>query len=396
MGTLPHVMVVEDEEALSILLKYNLEAEGYTVTISSRGDEAEERLRESQPDLLLLDWMLPGVSGIELCRRLRARPETQSIPIIMLTARGEESERAEAIECAIKTARRYHYSKGNPQRHRILTFAGAFHGRTIATIAAGGQDKYLEGFGPKAGGFDQTPFGDHEAMKAAITDETAAILIEPIQGEGGIREVPKQCLVGLRQLCDEKGILLIFDEVQTGVGRTGKFFAYENSGIAPDILASAKALGGGFPIGACLATEEAASGMVPGVHGSTYAGNPLAMAVGNAVLDIVLEDGFLDAVEQKALRFKQSLASLVDRFPDVFESVRGAGLMIGLKCAVPNMDIVNALYDVGMLSVPAGDNVLRLLPPLNITDEEIATSLERLDSVAETISSKKIKRESVV
>lgn len=294
---------------------------------------------------------------------------------------------AEALECAIKTARRYHYSKGNPERFRVLTFDGAFHGRTLATIAAGGQEKYLEGFGPKVDGFDQTPFGDHEAMKAAITEETAAILIEPIQGEGGIREIPKQCLVGLRELCDEKGILLIFDEVQTGIGRTGKFFAHEHAGISPDILASAKALGGGFPVGACLATEEAASGMVPGIHGSTYAGNPLAMAAGNAVLDVILDDGFLDAVALKALRFKQSLASLVDRFPNVFEEIRGTGLLLGLKCAASNADVVNALYDERMLTVPAGDNVIRLLPPLNITDEEITLSLQRLESAAEAVSS---------
>ena len=294
---------------------------------------------------------------------------------------------AEALECAIKTARRYHYSKGNPERYRVLTFEGAFHGRTLATIAAGGQDKYLEGFGPKVDGFDQTPFGDHDAMKAAINEETAAILVEPIQGEGGIRDVPKQCLVGLRELCDENGILLIFDEVQTGIGRTGKLFAHEHAGITPDLLASAKALGGGFPVGACLATEDAASGMVPGIHGSTYAGNPLAMAAGNAVLDVILEDGFLDAVALKALRFKQSLASLVDRFPDVFEEIRGTGLLLGLKCNAPNSDVVNALYQEQMLTVPAGDNVIRLLPPLNITDEEISISLQRLETAAEKVSS---------
>ncbi len=294
---------------------------------------------------------------------------------------------AEALECAIKTARRYHYSNGNPQRYRILTFEGAFHGRTLATIAAGGQAKYLEGFGPKVDGFDQTPFGDHEAMKAAITKETAAILIEPYQGEGGIREVPKQCLIGLRELCDEHGILLIFDEVQTGMGRTGKLFAYEYAGIEPDMLASAKALGGGFPVGACLATEEAASGMVPGIHGSTYAGNPMAMAAGNAVLDIVLEEGFLDSVAQKALRFKQSLASLVDRFPEVFEEIRGTGLLLGLKCSAANVDVVNELYKEHMLAVPAGDNVVRLLPPLNITDEEISLSLQKLENAAVAVSS---------
>lgn len=293
---------------------------------------------------------------------------------------------AEAIECAIKTARRYQYAKGNPTRYRILTFEGAFHGRTLATIAAGGQAKYLEGFGPKVDGFDQVPFNDPEAIKNAITDETAAILIEPIQGEGGIRPVPKEFLELLRSLCDEHGLLLIYDEIQCGMGRTGSLFAYEKIGVTPDILASAKALGGGFPIGACLATEEASSGIVPGIHGTTYGGNPLAMAAGNAVLDVMLEDGFLAGVEQKALRFKQSLASLADRYPDVIETVRGTGLMIGVKCVMPNVELVNELYAQNMLSVPAGDNVVRLLPPLNITEDEIAEGLNRLEAAVETIS----------
>lgn len=294
---------------------------------------------------------------------------------------------AEALECAIKTTRRYHYANGHPERFRILTFEGAFHGRTLATIAAGGQAKYLEGFGPKVDGFDQVPYADHDALKAAITDETAAILIEPIQGEGGVKTVPNQCLQGLRTLCDEHGILLIFDEVQCGIGRTGKFFAHENANMTPDLLASAKALGGGFPVGACLATEEAASGMVPGVHGSTYAGNPMAMAAGNAVLDVILADGFLDEVRQKALRFKQSLASLSDRYPDIIEEVRGEGLMLGLKCKVPNTDFVKALMEQDMLSVPAGENVVRLLPPLNITDDEIADGMARLENAAKKLSS---------
>ncbi len=293
---------------------------------------------------------------------------------------------AEALECAIKTARRYHWSKGQPERYRIITFEGAFHGRTLATIAAGGQFKYLEGFGPKVDGFDQVPFGDHDALHAAITHETAAILVEPIQGEGGIRSVPHHCLRGLRQLCDEHGLLLILDEVQTGMGRTGTLFAHEQAGMAPDILASAKALGGGFPVGACLATEAAASGMTRGVHGTTYGGNPLAMAVGNAVLDVMLADGFLDTVRERSLRLKQGLASVVDRHPDVFSGVRGVGLLTGLACVVPNTDVLRAFIDQGLLTVPAGDNVVRVLPPLIVSDEEIAEGIHRIDAAAGTIS----------
>lgn len=293
---------------------------------------------------------------------------------------------AEAIECAIKTARRHFHAGGQPERVGIVTFEGAFHGRTIATIAAGGQAKYLEGFGPKAPGFDQVPLGDMDALKAAVTDETAAILIEPIQGEGGLRPVPGQTLRDLRALCDDRGLLLILDEIQCGMGRTGKLFAHEHAGIAPDILASAKALGGGFPVGACLATEEAANGMVPGVHGTTYGGNPLAMAAGNAVLDILLTDGFLDDVGRKALRLKQGLHALADRFPDVFAEVRGKGLMSGLKCAVPNTDVVAALFAGHMLVVPAGDNVVRILPPLIVSDEEIGEGLSRLEAAARGLS----------
>ena len=293
---------------------------------------------------------------------------------------------AEAIECAIKTARRYFYARGEPERIGVITFEGAFHGRTLATIAAGGQAKYLEGFGPKAPGFEQVPFDDLDALKAAVTDETAAILIEPVQGEGGLRAVPDQMLRDLRTLCDDNGLLLIFDEIQCGMGRTGKLFAHEHAGVTPDIMAVAKALGGGFPVGACLAAEEAASGMVPGVHGTTYGGNPLAMAVGNAVLDVMLEDGFLEAVEQKASQLKQGLASLVDRFPDVFTEVRGKGLMTGLKCAVPNTDVVKALFAGHMLVVPAGDNVIRILPPLIVSDAEVSDGLARLEAAAAGLS----------
>lgn len=292
---------------------------------------------------------------------------------------------AEALECAIKTARRYQFSKGHGERFHIITFEGAFHGRTLATIAAGGQAKYLEGFGPKAPGFDQVPFGDLDAVKAAITDETAAILIEPVQGEGGIRPTPPGFLKELRKLCDDNGLLLIFDEVQCGVGRTGKLFAYEWSGITPDIMAVAKGIGGGFPLGACLATEEAASGMKAGTHGSTYGGNPLAMAVGNAVLDVILADGFLEHVRDVALVFRQGLAELKDRFPDVIEEIRGEGLMLGIKAKVPSGELLQAMRDEHILGVPAGDNVIRLLPPLVTTAEEAREGLNRVGLAAEKV-----------
>ena len=289
---------------------------------------------------------------------------------------------AEALECAIKTARRYHYVAGHPERYRIITFAGAFHGRTLATIAAGGQKKYLEGFGPAVEGFDQVPFGDIEAAAAAIGPETAAILVEPIQGEGGIREMPAAFLRELRRLCDENGLLLVLDEVQTGVGRTGRLFAHEWAGITPDIMAVAKGIGGGFPVGACLATEKAAAAMTPGVHGTTFGGNPLAMAVVDAVLDIVLEEDFLSEVERKGLLFRQGMAAICDEFPQVFEEPRGQGLLLGLKCRMENARVATALRASKLLVVPAGDNVIRLLPPLTVTDEEIREGLRRIREAA--------------
>ncbi|TCL75499.1 aspartate aminotransferase family protein [Rhizobium sp. BK251] len=292
---------------------------------------------------------------------------------------------AEALECAIKTARRYQYSKGHPERFHIITFEGAFHGRTLATIAAGGQEKYLEGFGPKAPGFDQVPFGDLDAVRAAITEATAAILIEPVQGEGGIRPATKEFMKALREICDENGLLLILDEVQSGMGRTGRLFAHQWSGVTPDIMAIAKGIGGGFPLGACLATAEAASGMKAGTHGSTYGGNPLAMAVGNAVLDVILAEGFLAHVSEVALVLRQGLASLKDRFPDVIEDIRGEGLMVGIKAAVPSTELLQAIRAAHMLAIPAGDNVLRLLPPLVITSEEAREGIARLEKAAESV-----------
>jgi acetylornithine/N-succinyldiaminopimelate aminotransferase len=288
----------------------------------------------------------------------------------------------EAIEASIKMARRYQYKTGHPERFRTITFEGAFHGRTLAAIAAGGQAKYLEGFGPKTDGFDQVPFGDIEAVKKGLVPETAAILIEPVQGEGGLRPASREFLRALRKLCDEHGLMLIFDEVQTGVGRTGKLFAYEWTGVAPDIMAIAKGIGGGFPLGACLATERAASGMTAGSHASTFGGNPLAMAVGNAVLDIVLAPGFLEHVRDVANYARQQLAGLVASHPKVFEDVRGEGLMLGLKMRVPNTEFVSALFKHKMLAVGAGDNVVRLLPPLIIEEGEVREALTLLGDAA--------------
>jgi acetylornithine/N-succinyldiaminopimelate aminotransferase len=288
----------------------------------------------------------------------------------------------EAIECAIKMARRYHFAKGAPERFRIMTFEGAFHGRTLAAIAAGGQAKYLEGFGPKVEGFDQVAFGEIAALEAGLTPAHGALLIEPIQGEGGLRPAAAEYLRALRNLCDERGMLLILDEVQTGVGRTGNLFAHEASGVVPDIMAIAKGIGGGFPMGACLATAEAASGMTTGAHGTTFGGNPLAMAVGNAVLDVVLADGFLPHVEQVGNYVRQQLAMLIAEHPHVFEDVRGQGLMLGLKLKVPNTDFIAALRLHGMLAVTAGDNVVRLLPPLIVEEQHVREAIALLSAAA--------------
>ena len=285
---------------------------------------------------------------------------------------------AEALECAIKMARKYHAVAGAPERYELITMEGAFHGRTLATIAAGGQQKYLEGFGPATPGFPQVPFGDLKALKEAIGPATAGVLIEPIQGEGGIRVIPTEDLRRIRDICDDAGILLVLDEVQTGMGRTGKLFAHELAGVTPDIMAIAKALGGGFPVGACLATEAAARGMTAGTHGSTFGGNPLAMAVANAVLDLALDRGFLPHVASLGLKLKQKLAMLADQHPRVVESVRGEGLMLGLKCRVTNTDLVQALRAEHMLTVGAGDNVVRLLPPLNIEEAHLDEAMEKL------------------
>jgi len=295
----------------------------------------------------------------------------------------------EAIELAIKMARRYHFVNGQPDRFHIVSFEGAFHGRSMAAINAGGNEKYLEGFGPRMPGFDQVPLGDLEALKKVIGPETAALIIEPLQGEGGVRMVEPEFLRALRKLCDDSGMLLIFDEIQTGVGRTGKFFAYDWLGFAPDIMTVAKGIGGGFPLGAVLATAEAAKGMTVGTHGTTYGGNPLAMAVGNAAIDIVLAPGFLDHVNKIANYLHQQLGALVAGHPDLFESVRGQGLMIGIKMKTPGADFIAAARANGLVVLPAGDNVVRLLPPLTLSEDEAREGMELLNKTASQLDAQK-------
>ena len=291
----------------------------------------------------------------------------------------------ESCELAVKMARKYWYEKGQPEKTTIVTFEGSFHGRSSAGIGAAGSEKMTKGFAPLLPGFKHVPWADHEALHAAIDDSVGAILIEPVQGEGGIRPLPDQCLRGLRALCDEKGILLILDEVQCGVSRTGRLFAHEWAGVTPDIMMVAKGIGGGFPLGAVLATEEAASGMTAGTHGSTYGGNPLACAVGCAVMDIVSAPEFLETVNARAGFLRQKLEGLVAAHPDVFEGVRGMGLMLGLKCKVAPIDVVKAGYECGVITVPAADNVVRLLPPLNISEDEISEAVNRLDFAADAV-----------
>jgi acetylornithine/N-succinyldiaminopimelate aminotransferase len=298
---------------------------------------------------------------------------------------------AEAMEGVIKLVRHHHFSKGHPERYRIITFEGAFHGRTLGTLAATGSAKYLEGFGPPMDGFDQVPHGDIEAVKKAIGPNTAGILIEPLQGEGGVRSAPHAFFRTLRELCDQHGLLLAMDEVQTGMGRTGDLFAYKRLGVTPDVMSLAKALGGGFPIGAVLASASAAAGMAPGSHGSTFGGNPLAVAAANAVLDVMLKPGFFDHVQKMSLLLKQKLASVVDRYPSVLSEVRGEGLLIGVKAVVPSGDLVAALRDQKLLTVGAGDNVVRFLAPLIVTEAEIDQSIQSLEHACAVMSKTPLK-----
>src|ERR1700709_1982151 len=343
-----------------------------------------EALREQATKLWHMSNLFKSPDG----ERLAARLCEQSFADFVFFC----NSGAEAMECAIKMARHYHFSKGKPERTRIVTFEGAFHGRTLATLAATGAAKYLEGFGPPLDGFDQGPHGDLEAVKKAIGPQTAGILIEPLQGEGGVRAASHTFFRELRQLCDQHGLLLVFDEVQTGMGRTGDLFAYKRIGVTPDVMSLAKALGGGFPIGACLATAEAASGMTPGAHGSTFGGNPLAVAAANAVLDVMLKPGFFEHAQKMSLLLKQKLASVVDRYPQVLAEVRGEGLLIGLKAVVPSGDLVNALREQRLLTVGAGENVGGLLLPLSVSESELEEAVSRLERACVALSGPQLKR----
>jgi len=353
---------------------------GAGIAVTSLG-HAHPALIEALTDQAAKLWHTSNLYRIEAQERLGERLAAATFADLMFFA----NSGAEAGECAIKVARRYHFANGAEERYRLVTFDGAFHGRTLAVLAAGGQEKQLEGFGPPVDGFDSVPFGDLEAAEAAIGDHTAGILVEPIQGENGIQIAPEGFLRGLRHLCDKHGLLLIFDEVQTGMGRTGKLFAHEWVGVEPDVMTVAKGLGGGFPVGACLTTRAAGEAMTAGSHGSTFGGNPLAMAVANRVLDIVLEPEFLPCVQERGLRLKQKLAELQDEHGEVIEEIRGQGLMLGLKCKMPNIDLVKALVGQRMLSVPAGGNVVRLMPPLIIGDAEIDQACEAIDSACRTL-----------
>ncbi len=351
---------------------------GIAVNILGHAHPALVKALENQGRLL---WHTSNLYRVPNQEALAARlVEATFADTVFFTNSGTE-----AIECAVKMTRKHFSARGEPERYRIISFEGSFHGRSAAAIAAAGSEKMVKGFGPVLPGFDVLPFGDRAALLAAIGPETAAILIEPIQGEGGIRVVSTEMLRDLRALCDQNGLLLILDEVQCGLGRTGKLFAHEWAGITPDIMTIAKGIGGGFPLGACLATEAAASGMVVGTHGSTYGGNPLACAVGLAVMDEVTAPGFLDQVSRASGRLRQGLEALVAAHPAVFGEVRGEGLMLGLKCVAPNTDVVKAGYDARLLVVAAADNVVRLLPPLNLTDAELDEGLRRLDAVAVAI-----------
>jgi acetylornithine/N-succinyldiaminopimelate aminotransferase len=294
---------------------------------------------------------------------------------------------AEAVEAGLKLVRKFQHDTGNTERYRMITFDGSFHGRTLSTISAGANAAHQAGFGPMVDAFDHVAFGNLNEARNAITSETAGILVEAVQGEGGVRPGDAAFLKGLREACDEFGLLLFFDEVQTGIGRTGHLFGYEWAGVTPDVMSLAKGLGGGFPVGACLATERAAVGITAGTHGSTFGGNPLAMAVANTVLDVILEDGFLANVRTTGDALMGRMAGIAERCPQIIESVRGVGMLIGLKCVVPAGDMVTACREAGLLTVPAGDNVCRLLPPLIIDDTHVAEAGEMVEAACKALSS---------
>ena len=292
---------------------------------------------------------------------------------------------AEAVECGIKLARKFHYENGDPNRFRIITCSNSFHGRTLATLSAAKQERHMAGFAPMLDGFDQVPFADHEAVKKAVNKNTAAIMIETIMGEGGIKVIPDFCIKGLREICDEHGLLLILDEVQCAY-RTGNFFAFENSGINPDIVPIAKGIGGGFPLGACLVTKKVAVGMTAGSHGSTFGGNPLAMTVGNAVLDVIFKKGFLDNVKEKGKYFDQGLNKIKNKYPKIIGEIRGIGLIKGLKMLVDNVEFIKKLMNHKMLTVKAEENVIRLFPPLIVQQKELDEAIGKIEKVCEELS----------
>jgi len=360
---------------------------GSGIAVNAMG-HAHPHLIDALSDQAHKLWHVSNLYQIPGQQRLAARLCAASFAEVVFFC----NSGAEAVEASVKCARKYAAATGRPERYRMITFENAFHGRTLGMIAAGKQAKHVEGFGPLMDGFDQVPLGDLAAVQSAITDETAGILLEPVQGEGGIHVVPFEFMRALRRVCDERGLMLVLDEVQTGMGRTGKMFAYEWADITPDILATAKGIGGGFPLGACLATREAAVGMTAGSHGSTFGGNPLAMAVGNAVMDILLAPGFLEHVQKLSLDLKQSLARLCDQYPDIIENVRGLGLLIGLKCKTPNLELVNELLEERVLCVGAGDNVVRLIPPLTIEAEHIHEAVEALDRACQKLSRQSLSR----
>jgi acetylornithine/N-succinyldiaminopimelate aminotransferase len=347
---------------------------GVAVTLLGHAHPHLIAVLEAQAEKL---WHCSNLYGIEPQQRLGERLVAHSFADTAFFC----NSGAEALECAIKMARRFHYARGQGERHRIITFEGAFHGRTIATLSAGGQEKHLEGFRPALPGFDAVTMNDLAGVEAALGEQTAGILVEPIQGEGGIRTADPGFLEELRHLCDEHDVLLMFDEVQCGMGRTGRLFAYEWTRVTPDIMTLAKGLGGGFPIGACLATARAASGMTPGSHGSTFGGNPLACAVANGVLDVLLGDGFLEHVQSIAQSLRARLDELAASFPGLVQEVRGQGLLLGLRCEPPNTEITAECMARGLLTVPAGDNVVRLLPPLIIEQEHIDEAIGTLQEV---------------
>jgi acetylornithine/N-succinyldiaminopimelate aminotransferase len=355
--------------------KYLDFASGIAVNLLGHGHPALTRAIQDQAATLIHVSNLYGSpQGEALAKRL---VDMTFADTVFFTNSG-----AEAVEASIKTARRYHHHHGRPEKHNLITFSNAFHGRTMATISATDQSKLRDGFAPLLPGFTVVEFDNLEAARKAMTDHTAGFLVEPVQGEGGIRPASQEFMRGLRDLCDEHDLMLVLDEVQCGVARTGKFFAHEHYGIEPDILASAKGIGGGFPLGACLATEKAAAGMVVGTHGSTYGGNPLAMAAGQAVLDVVANDEFLEHVRRMGERLRGALEQMIPNHDHLFESVRGLGLMLGVRMKTDSRAFVGYLREQGLLTVAAGDNVLRVLPPLVIDESHVTEFVERLSDAA--------------